>query len=158
MKRIVFIALINCALIQFSFSQSSWEAGIRLSSDDGQPGSQISIDATVPVGLKPRLHPTIYLGDGGIGFAGYFDWLFNLEGTPKNLKFYPGIGPELFFFDDFVFGIAGNFGVEYSFDFPITVGFDWRPGFRLGDNVDTFDTSNWGIMARFNISKFSPAR
>lgn len=158
MKKILIIIFLYFFLLQVSFAQSSAEVGIRLSSDNGQPGSQVAIDGTIPIGAKPRLHPTFYLGDGGVGFAGYFDWLFNLDGAPRNLKFYPGVGPELFFFDDFVFGISGNFGVEYTFDFPITVGFDWRPGFRIGDDVDAFEASNWGIMARFNFSSFSPAR
>jgi hypothetical protein len=34
---------------------------------------------------------------------------------------------------DFDFHIAGDFGAEYSFKFPLTVGFDWRPAFRVTD-------------------------
>ena len=52
----------------------------------------------------------------------YFDWLFALNSGPAGLKFYPGVGPELYFNNGIDIAAAGDFGVEYSFDFPLTIG------------------------------------
>ena len=78
--------------------------------------------------------------------------MFALSGGPTGLKFYPGVGPEVWFGNSFDFSIAGDFGVEYAFEFPLTIGFDWRPGFMLTDGFD-FKTSNWGFSARFRFGK-----
>ena len=58
-----------------------------------------SIDATIPISAAPRLHPAIYFDRFGIGT--YFDWMFSISGGPTGLKFYPGVGPEFFFENDF---------------------------------------------------------
>jgi len=124
-------------------AQSNWEAGVRL-------GSNISLDLTIPIAPAPRLHPVVYFDRFGIG--SYFDWMFSLSGGPTGLKFYPGVGPEFFFENEFDFLITGDFGVEYSFDFPLTIGFDWRPGFVLTDGF-TFKSNNWGFLARFRFGE-----
>ncbi len=124
-------------------SLSNTEIGLRF-------GGEFSIDATVPIGWKPRLHPAIYFDRFGI--ASYLDWMWSLSGTPAGLKFYTGVGPEFYFQNDFDFDIAGNFGAEYAFNFPITVGIDWRPGFRTTDGFD-FKTGNWGFTARFRFGE-----
>jgi hypothetical protein len=125
-------------------AQSNWEVGMRF-------GDKISIDGTIPIGLAPRFHPAIYITDR-FGIGGYFDWMFALSDGPSGLKFYPGVGPEFFFEHDFDFHIAGDFGVEYSFDFPLTIGFDWRPGFKVTEKFKG-KASNWGFTARFRIGK-----
>jgi hypothetical protein len=124
-------------------AQSNWEAGLRL-------GDNFSADLTIPLAAKPRLHTAVYFDRFGVG--GYFDWMFALSGGPTGLKFYPGVGPELWFGNDFDFDIAGDFGVEYSFKFPLTIGFDWRPGFRVTDGFK-WKSGNWGFIARFRFAK-----
>jgi hypothetical protein len=124
-------------------AQANWEAGMRF-------GNNISAELTMPLAASPRFHPAVYFDRFGIG--GYFDWMFALSGGPTGLKFYPGVGPEFWFGNNFDFSIAGDFGVEYSFEFPLTIGFDWRPGFMITDGFD-FKTSNWGFSARFRFGK-----
>jgi len=124
-------------------AQANWEVGMRF-------GDDIAIDMTIPLAAAPRIHPAIYFDRFGIG--GYFDWMFALSDGPAGLKFYPGVGPEFFFGNSFDFHIAGDFGVEYSFDFPLTIAFDWRPGFKVTEGFD-FKTSNWGFSARFRIGE-----
>ena len=124
-------------------AQSNWEIGVRF-------GDNFSIDATVPISAAPRLHPAIYFDRFGVG--AYFDWMFSLSGGPRGLKFYPGVGPEFFFEGDFDFDIAGDFGVEYSFAFPLTIGLDWRPGFRVSDGFK-WKSGNWGVIARFRFGE-----
>ena len=123
--------------------QSNWEIGARF-------GNSWGLDVTIPF-AAPRLHPAVYFGNH-ISVGAYFDWLFSLEGDPYGLKFYPGVGPEFYFGDSFDMAAAGNFGLEYSFQFPLTIGFDWRPRFMLTDQFK-FSGSNWGIMARFRIGE-----
>lgn len=153
MKKITIISFFILSLSTFSYNiqaQSNWEAGIRV-------GEFVSFDATIPIGLAPRLHPAIYFDR--FGLASYFDWMFKLTSGPRGLKFYPGVGPEFWLEGDFDFDIAGNFGVEYTFDFPLTIGLDWRPAFRTTDNFD-FRAGNVGFMARFRFGegvRFIPA-
>ncbi len=97
------------------------------------------------------MHPVVYIdNDVAVGF--YIDWLFALQGGPTGLKFYPGVGPELYFFDGLDIAAAGDFGVEYSFEFPLTIGIDWRPHFMLTNNFK-FHSNNWGIFARFRFGE-----
>ena len=118
-------------------------------------GHAFGIDGTFPIAAKPRLHPSIYFDTNNtpLGVAAYFDWMFKLEGEARGLKFYPGVGPELWFGDELEIGAAGNFGAEYLFDFPLTVGFDWRPSLILTEGE--LLTNNWGFTARF---RFTSAR
>lgn len=127
-----------------SNAQSAFEAGIRF-------GDKFAIDATFPLSKAPRIHTTFYLG-GDFSFGTYLDWLFTLEGSSSGLKFYPGVGPEFYFGNDFDMGIAANLGAEYTFKFPLTVGFDWRPGFMITDGFKGY-ARNWGFMARFRFVK-----
>ena len=146
MKKSLFIILLTLSLTAVSFhsqAQSNWEVGLR-------GGDNLSIEATIPLAAAPRIHPVVYIDNFGV--AGYFDWLFTLSEGPSGLKFYPGVGPEFWLENDFEFDIAGNFGSEYSFDFPLTIGVDWRPGFRVSDGFK-FKSSNWGFFARFRFGE-----
>ena len=125
-------------------AQSNWEIG-------GRFGHDFAIDLTIPISAAPRLHPAVYF-DNNVALGTYFDWLFSLDGGPTGLKFYPGIGPELYFGSNVGFAIAGDFGAEYSFDFPLTIGIDWRPHFMLTNNFK-FGSYNWGIFARFRFGE-----
>jgi len=146
MKKITVISMTILTLAFYANetkAQSNWEVGVR-GFDDW------SVEATIPLAAAPRLHPAVYFDRFGIG--GYFDWMFSLSGGPTGLKFFPGVGPEFWFGNDFDFDIAGDFGAEYSFRFPLTIGIDWRPGFRVTDNFK-FKSSNWGISARFRLGE-----
>ena len=134
-----------CFQLTESKAQSNWEVGLRF----GEPS--VALDATIPLATAPRLHTAIYMTDV-FGIGGYFDWMFSLDGGPTGLKFYPGVGPEFFFGDDFHFVVSGDFGAEYSFDFPLTVFFDWRPGFVVTNEFD-FRGDNIGIGARFRFGE-----
>lgn len=138
-----FIILFSFSSIK-SYAQSQWEVGIRY-------GEELSIDATFPLSKIPRLHTGIYIEDE-LAIGTYFDWMFVLDGGPRRLKIYPGVGPEFYFGDNFDLGIAGDFGVEYSFKFPLTIGVDWRPGFMVTEKFDAY-TNNWGLTARFRFVK-----
>ena len=139
------LVILTMAITEFELkAQSNWEIG-------GRFGPDFAVDMTIPLAKAPRLHPTIYVHDA-FAIGAYFDWLFAIEEGPTGLKFYPGIGPEFYFQNEFNLGIAGDFGAEYSFDFPLTIGIDWRPGFMITDSFN-FYSNNWGIFARFRFGE-----
>ena len=144
MKRILLLAFAALALTLSAEAQSNWEIG-------GRFGDNFSLDLTIPLSKAPRLHGAVYF-DHNIALGAYFDWLFALDGGPTGLKFYPGVGPELYFHDGLDVAAAGDFGVEYSFDFPLTIGLDWRPNIMLSDKMK-FHSGNWGICARFRFGE-----
>ncbi|MFM2136648.1 MAG: hypothetical protein RL021_2048 [Bacteroidota bacterium] len=125
-------------------AQSNWEAGVRF-------GDGFALDATVPISMEPRLHAAAYFG-GNFGLGAYFDWMFALDDAPEGLKFYPGVGPEVYFGNDFTVAVAGDFGAEYSFEFPLTVGLDWRPRLQFSENTG-FYGGNWGLIARYRFGE-----
>lgn len=147
MKKGIFITgcLIYGALSSItSYAQSNWEAGIRF-------GDATSVDITIPF-KAPRIHAAAYFDNSNFGLGGYFDWMFALDGGPTGLKFYPGVGPEFYFGNGFDFAVAGDFGTEYSFKFPLTIGIDWRPRIELTNNA-IFYAGNWGLIARFRFGE-----
>ncbi len=125
-------------------AQSNWEAGIRF-------GDVVSADITIPF-KAPRIHAAAYFNNNNFGIGGYFDWLFVLDDGPVGLKFYPGVGPELYFGNNIDLAVAGDFGAEYSFDFPLTIALDWRPRIELTNNAN-FYGGNWGLIARFRFDE-----
>jgi hypothetical protein len=63
------------------------------------------------------------------------------------------VGPEIYIFDDFDFGVAGNFGAEYAFqEVPITLGFDWRPSIIVTEG--DFEAGNIGFIVRYRFGDF----
>ena len=146
MKKILVIAAVALGAVfagSDAKAQANWEAGLRF-------GDNFSADLTIPIGATPRLHVPVYFDRFGVGAL--FDWMFALDGGPTGLKFYPGVGPEFIFQNQFDFRVSGDFGAEYSFNFPLTIGIDWRPHFRLTNNAD-FNANNWGFIARFRFGE-----
>jgi len=144
MKKLLFVSaffLLTCGSIS---AQANWEAGVRF-------GNDFALDVTIPLAASPRLHTAVYFNNN-VAVGAYFDWLFALNGGPSGLKFYPGVGPEFYFGNNFNVAVAGDFGVEYSFKFPLTVGLDWRPRFMVTDNMK-FGSGNWGFIARFRFGE-----
>jgi len=145
MKIIPTIAILSLFIMTFSDelkAQSNWELG-------GRFGDEFAIDLTIPLSKSPRFHGALYF-DHDLAAGGYFDWMFALEGGPTGLKFYPGVGPELYFGNKLNVAAAGDFGMEYSFDFPLTIGLDWRPHFMLSNDMRYYG-GNWGFIARFRF-------
>ncbi|TFH27059.1 MAG: hypothetical protein E4H10_05090 [Bacteroidia bacterium] len=147
-RKLIFVGILAILAMVLTESdlkaQSNWEIG-------GRFGPEVALDMTIPLAKAPRLHPTVYLYDH-FALGTYFDWLFAIQDGPSGLKFYPGVGPEFYFYNGFDLGVAGDFGAEYSFEFPLTIGFDWRPGFMLTDGF-YFYGNNWGIFARFRFGE-----
>ncbi len=146
MKKLLLVSVLFLLLANSISAQSNWEAGVRF-------GNDVALDITIPLAASPRLHGAVYFNND-IAVGAYFDWMFALSDGPKGLKFYPGVGPEVYFGNNFNVAVAGDFGMEYSFNFPLTIGLDWRPHFMVTNNMN-FSSSNWGLIARFRFGEGS---
>ena len=99
----------------------------------------------------------------GVEAAATYDWLFPISSWQEagNWNWYAGVGAgagfNWFWGYGFV-GVAGRLGIEYNFDFPLSLSLDWRPIFgpRFGSgNIGFYDGGlyygaiAWGIRYRF---------
>lgn len=144
MKKLLFVSAFFLLIGGSISAQSNWEAGVRF-------GNDFALDLTIPLAASPRLHTAVYFNND-VAVGAYFDWMFALSGGPSGLKFYPGVGPEFYFGNNFNVAVAGDFGAEYSFTFPLTIGLDWRPHFMVSNSMK-FSSGNWGFVARFRFGE-----
>ena len=126
-----------------SAQPEGFELGVRLG---GFAGSGAAVDATMPFAGN-RIHADLGFYKDAIGLAAFYDWSFPIV---DNFTFYPGVGAELAIGDIFVLGIGGELGFEYAFEFPLTIGMDWRPTLRLIDS-DGFGYDSFGLNIRYRF-------
>ncbi|UXP31846.1 outer membrane insertion C- signal [Reichenbachiella agarivorans] len=115
-----------------------------------------------------------YDNNFGVGVDVLWDFFYKpfSIGGEDGFHWYAGVGPSLFaggrggfhhynrndyynnnnyndYYDNiFLFGVSGEFGMEYHFDFPLAVGVDVRPTLWIVE--DTFlDPFSAGVMARY---------
>jgi len=144
MKKIILVMIATVGLAFFNLSEAKAqgaELGVRIG-NWGTAG--VAIDGVLPLGRSNRLHADLVLFDSAIGASGYFDWKFKIA---DNFTFYPGIGAEAWIGSGvFALSVGAEIGFEYAFDFPVTVGIDWRP------NIGIIKTSGFvGSSAGLNI-------
>ena len=102
----------------------------------------------------------------GIEAAATYDWLFPISSWKEagSWNWYAGVGAGagyswLWGWGNYGYvGVAGRIGVEYNFDFPLSLSLDWRPIFgpRFGSGKIGFYDGGlyygaiaWGIRYRF---------
>lgn len=102
----------------------------------------------------------------GIEAAATYDWLFPISSWKEagSWNWYAGVGAGagyswLWGWGNYGYvGVAGRIGIEYNFDFPLSLSLDWRPIFgpRFGSgNIGFYDGGlyygaiAWGIRYRF---------
>ncbi|WP_281614070.1 hypothetical protein [Flammeovirga sp. SubArs3] len=117
-----------------------FEIGIRFWDD-------IGIDFCLNL-AKNRVHFTGTFGNR-FNLSVYYDWIFNIENT-NGLALYVGAGGKISFGDPTDFGIGANLGIQYAFDIPLSIGFDWRPTWWL-THGSNFSSGDYAFMARFRF-------
>lgn len=66
----------------------------------------------------------------GMGFNGVYQWVHDLSSVSDRINWYYGLGAAALLHGDlFGIGALGQIGVGYSFDSPIQISLDYRPGF-----------------------------
>lgn len=93
----------------------------------------IGFDMAFAAAKKNRVHADIDLIGNGVAGNCLFEWLIPIPELPE-LVFYPGIGGGMWVGEGFNTSVVGEVGAEYRFDFPMTLGFDFRPRFDIIDN------------------------
>ncbi len=138
--------------------------GIRLSESDGF-GPEVNYQRAV--GDDNRLELGLAFHSkrewDAVKLTGIYQWVWNIDG---GLNWYagPGVGAGIVTYDRYKYGgpdydvykqtdgfgfLTGDVGIEYSFEFPLLVSFDFRPQFNLGYRDDvSFDV---GLSARYQF-------
>ena len=153
MKKFYFLAL---AILFFVAAQTesqaqnleAMELGIRLNVDNSSPFAA-AFDGVYNISNANRFHANLGIGDDGIGADLIYDWMFTFNGDGR-LVLYPGVGASLYFLDDVVLAVTGEIGLEYRFDIPLSLGFDYRPSFNVLPTTDLV-TNSVGINVRWRF-------
>jgi hypothetical protein len=159
MKKIVLttVAIFSCLAFVNAQEIADNAIGLRIGGSDGF-GTEITYQRAL--GGNNRLE--VDLGwrsasdSDGFKLTGLYQWVWQLEG---DFNWYAGAGgglgtysadtPSDDFDETFAF-VAGNVGIEYSFDFPLLLSLDFRPELGFGDFNDdlNFDIA-LGIRYQF---------
>ena len=139
MKKLTLIA----AFMMITTIASAQEVGARWGD---VTGGDVAVDAVFSMGNLSRIHADISFGNG-VGVDLLWDFIYKPLGG-EALNWYAGVGPYAVFDDPFTLGIVGELGLEYRFNFPISVSAHWRPSFRIIDNTD-FHAGGFGLNVRY---------
>ncbi|OIQ28598.1 MAG: hypothetical protein BM564_09055 [Bacteroidetes bacterium MedPE-SWsnd-G2] len=151
MKKVVLSCLFGF-LVMFSVqSQDIAEnaIGLRLGDSDGF-GAEITYQRFIANNNRVEFDLGWRSGNNSDGFklAALYQWVWLLDGS---FNWYAGVGGGLTSYnfdnvpagqddsDTFVF-VAGDIGIEYSFDIPLLLSLDFRP--EIGFGSDAFDNND----------------
>jgi len=137
------VLMIVATIMLFSTITSAQELGIRWGDVSG---GDVAIDAVFSLGKFTRTHADVSFGNG-VGIDLIFDFLYKPLGG-EALNWYAGVGAFTVSDDPFSLGAVGEVGLEYRFDFPISVSADWRPYFRIVEDTD-FNAGGFGLNVRY---------
>lgn len=143
--------LVLVAVIALSYSaqaQFVQQVGVRFGDVSG---NNVALDALLGTGEFSRIHANVSFGNG-VGVDAIWDFLYKPVGAEEVLKWYVGAGPSMFIGDPFSLGISGEVGLEYEFNFPLSISADWRPTFVLIENTD-FHAGGFGVNVRYVIGQ-----
>lgn len=164
MKKSVLLILTIVALgLQANAQEISKNAiGIRLSESDGF-GPEVNYQRALGDDNRLELGLAFHTKSNwdAVKLTGIYQWVWNIDG---GLNWYagPGAGAGIVSYnrydedklgkdrhsDAFAF-LTGDVGIEYSFNFPLLVSFDFRPQANLGYRDDvSFDV---GLSARYQF-------
>ena len=137
------IQLIIIATMAWATTASATELGARWGDVSG---GDVAVDAIFKMGKYTRTHADVSFGDN-FAIDLLVDFIYRpLGDTP--FHWYTGVGAFAVFGDPFSLGVNAEIGLEYRFDFPISVSADWRPAFRIIENTD-FSTGGFGLNVRY---------
>lgn len=167
MKKLLLSAFLLIGLAVSTNAQDRKNAiGLRLGNNDGI-GAEISYQRWFSE--KNRLEVDLGWRDANdydaIKAVALYQWIWNIEG---GFNWYLGAGGGLgsWEFDDdnrppyydgdddsgAFFVLAGDIGIEYNFDFPLSLSLDFRPEFYFGDDFREDDFGSdiaLGVRFRF---------
>ena len=146
MKRVLILTAVITFIAIGAHAQKNIEGlelGVRIG---GYGNGGAAVDVAYPI-WENRIHGDLGFYNNALGIAAFYDWSFPIA---DNFSFYPGVGADLVIGNTFVLGIGGELGFEYAFEFPLTIGMDWRPTIRLIDQ-NGFGTDSFGLNIRYRF-------
>ena len=135
--------ILFAALIFITSAMSAQELGLRFGK---ATGGNVAIDGIFPLFGWSRVHGDVSFGDG-VGIDLLWDFVYQPLGG-EAFNWYAGVGAFTFLGDPFALGVAGELGLEYRFQFPMSLSLDWRPTFRIVENTN-FDAGGFGLNVRY---------
>ena len=133
------------AFLGFLQLAQAQEIGIRF----GEGANNVALDGVFALGEFNRVHGNVNFGSG-VGIDLLWDFLYRPV-SDSGLNWYVGVGPSLVINDPFFFGVAGEIGLEYRFDFPLSLSIDWRPTLWIVSDTD-FRADFFGLNLRYIIN------
>ena len=90
----------------------------------------------------------------GTQLTGIYQWVWTLDELGPGFNWYAGCGGTLGMYSnnsnsEFGLGIVGQLGLEYNFNVPLQVAFDWRPNFYLDSKHEGYGNSALSLRYRF---------
>ncbi len=136
------ILLIFASLLIFGEANAQ-EVGVRFGNSFA---GNVAVDGVFMFNKTMRIHADVSFGDGVSVDA---LWDFKYARIPSSdFNWYAGVGVSTNLGDDFLLGAVGEVGVEYRFDFPVSLSLDWRPTFAILDETDLY-LDNFGFNIRY---------
>ncbi|WP_103863880.1 hypothetical protein [Aquimarina sp. I32.4] len=155
----IFLSISTHTVLSQEISEHS--IGLRLSNGDGfwaeaSYQNALSTNTRVELGLALQGKSTYK----AIKLTGIHQWLFTID---NGLNWYtgPGIGGGALDYDTRIDGrddkktfgfITGNIGIEYNFDFPLLISFDFRPEIYFDSYSNNDISFNFGLSARYQFN------
>jgi len=149
-KRVLLISAFFFSVgLMTSNAQNVGELGVRWGD---VTGGDFAIDGIIGLGQFSRIHANVSFGGGELsgtdfGIDAIWDFIYRPLGG-EAFNWYAGAGPFLGFGDIFSLGAAGEIGLQYTFNFPMSLSIDWRPYFRLVEDTD-FYAGGFGLNLRY---------
>lgn len=119
-------------------------------------GTELSYQQPLSGSTRLELDLGLYGWDhGDFVLSGIHQWLFAPNG---GFNLYAGLGPQIGSYwwgkeDRYTFGLglAGQFGLEYNFDFPLQISLDWRPSWNIIPSGRGFGYEGFALGLRYRF-------
>ena len=137
------LLLVIVSVMLISSVVGAQELGIRFGD---VTGGDVAIDGVFALGEFSRVHGDISFGNG-VGIDLLWNFIYKPLGG-EALNWYAGVGPYVVIDDPFWLGVVGEIGLEYRFQFPVSISADWRPSFSIIEKTD-FHAGGFGVNVRY---------
>ena len=133
------------AVLMFITTAASAQSELGIRGGDVS-GGNVAIDGIISIGSWSRVHADLSFGNG-VGIDLIWDFIYKPLGG-EAFHWYAGVGPYAVIDDPFTLGVAGELGLQYNFQFPMSLSIDWRPTFRIIENTN-FSAGGFGLNIRY---------
>ena len=152
MKRLLLVAVM--AILSLSAAKAQGGNGYRNTIGiRGGYGAEVSYQRyIVPEG---RIEGTLGVNRYGFSVEGLYQWMFDFPASTAGIwQWYAGAGLGMGawnhkdFKDGFALGALGQIGIEYTFNIPLLLSLDYRPGFYFTPEAK-FDWTGFALGVRY---------